>query len=243
MLIKKIAFTGWVLTSSVTAAEIDGRLEEIRFQKTSLKTMIYGEINDPDRIYKAILNSHKADKTAFILDVDGTLSNEDNPENLGENQIVTERGRAVENLRRLMEQGALIVFCSAWHKLDETIKRLRQIGFTDEDLSISEEEQEQTQAVSLTHNKTMYIINFKKLGNVISVKHEKPWEKKTYFRNKAFSLMFLQEGGLPEQIETIYFLDDSAQNHEVFINDILTFDLYPNIQIYNYLLTEPIPIK
>lgn len=254
---------------------------------------IHNPSADPDKIYTEILNSGNSSETLLIVDVDGTITNERDPNQLKPHQPATKRGESVENLRKLMTERASVIFCSAWYDINAVIKRLEQVGFTEKDLGIiynehfdrldklqqgrkyyqisesqaksflydtlrdepfgHSSEDEPYSSSSLSHEESIqeektdqpasksdkYQLTFMRSGNVISVRCEEYMNTNypLYYRNKAFSSMFLAPERL-QDIKYIYFLDDSLTNHTYFRNDVEKFGLYSDKKINLYLISE-----
>lgn len=185
---------------------------------------------NPDDIYTAILDKENCEQTALIIDVDGTLTNEEDPTRLLINQKVTQKGKAVENIRALTQKGATVIFCSAWHELEATKKRLTDIGFTDDDLGITKETASASgeEKITIKDQSEPARVYFRQHGRVISTKLA--WSGGPFFRNKAFSFYLLN----PANIQTIYFIDDSAHNTKVFKEDCIFYNLFSNQSVYLY---------
>lgn len=183
---------------------------------------------DPDEIYDFILKSNKCKNIALILDIDGTLTNEDNPELLQKNQTVTPRGQAVENVKKLLLQGATIIFCSAWHTLEETKHRLNSIGFSDDDLGISQEILFKSGKKNITLDNQVVSVTYQQQGRLISTRLASLLDK--YYRNKAFSFYMNPH----KNIQEIYFLDDSSSNVQRFYSDCKKYNLFSSQSVFLY---------
>lgn len=200
------------------------------------------ETNNPDEIYEQVLDSGTASKKAFIIDVDGTITNEEDPSELQKGQLVTPNGKPVENIRALIEQGAIVIFCSAWLPFEGTIERLQQIGFREPELGIDPEiakipgMTERKYIELATPNNSTVKLEYYQSGCVISVKLDT--SKDYYCRNKFFSLMLHLQNRLEvlNEIEDIYFLDDSPTNHQKSLSDTATYGLFPGKNIHRYLV-------
>lgn len=207
------------------------------FSETSLftyKTII--EIDNPGKIYEQVLEQKKAHKTAWIIDVDGTITNEKDPSNHPKHIPVTPKGKSVENIKSLIDQGAVVILCSAWTPFNDTLRRLTEVGFGELELgNISESPKLQYMKLT-TPNESVANLCYYKSGCVISIK---VGSSSFYFRNKAFSLMLLSSNEI-EGIEEIFFMDDSFDNHQKFVGDLEKFGLYSDKKIHHYYVTTPI---
>lgn len=199
------------------------------------------KISNPDDIYEKILESSETlVGTTFILDVDGTLTNEPDPQTLKQKQQVTPRGNVVNNIRALIKKGATVIFCSAWNKIEETVNRLRQIGFNNEDLGIEDvffKPVYGRKEISLSSYQAIPL-KYMQQGRVISTKIDSfVHYGDIYYRNKAFS-PFLYASFNIDTVKSIYFFDDSGGNLNNFIRDIRTYNPYPDKTITTYYIMD-----
>lgn len=183
---------------------------------------------DPDEIYASILNSPNCKNTTLLLDVDGTLTNEDNPELLDKDEVVTARGEAVRYVKELLQHGATIIFCSAWHTLEETKHRLKSIGFSDADLGISQEILVEKGEKDIPLYDQIVSVTYQQQGRIISTRLASLFDK--YYRNKAFSFYI----NPPKDIQEVYFLDDSSRNVQCFYSDCQKYHLFPTQSVSLY---------
>lgn len=196
----------------------------------SAETLVKYTYN-PDEIYERVLTQGNADKTAWIIDVDGTITNEEDPSKLCKDQHVTQKGKSADNIKQLIKEGAVVVLCSAWKPFHQTIERLTKVGFGNSELGTNTETTELKSITLTTPNNAKVNLQYHQSGHAISAKISK--SNDYYFRNKAFSLMLISPDQL-EGIEEIYFLDDSFKNHQGFISNVTDFGLYPGKKIHYY---------
>lgn len=193
-------------------------------------------ITNPDTVYESHLSLSTLVGYTYILDVDGTVTMEPNPSILKAEDIVTPRGNVVENVRALLKKGAVVIFCSAWNKIEDTIKRLRQIGFTYEDLGV-EEHATPLYATKIIKLPEGGIVEVKSMeyGRAISIKIVDDNSRDTFFRNKALS-PFLHPDFDIKTSTNICFMEDSLHNANKFKEDAQGYRLFPNIEVNAYVI-------
>lgn len=197
--------------------------------------------SNPDEVYhNSFLSSDNITGDVYILDFHGMLINEANPQKFKMGQQLTPRGNAISNVRFLIKNGATVILCSAWDKIDETITQMLNAGFTKEDLGIVDEQvkpEARTQEITLSNGKKINI-NYMKYGRVISTRISLFYYSDIFYRNKAFS-PFLYEGFNIDSVKRIHFLDDSKYNCDIFQNNVEYYGMYPGKEVRVYEVKSP----
>lgn len=256
------------LTSSAKALSDSANSDEETTIDTELFTISGENISAPDDVYDRILQSKHIMTSAVIIDVDGTITNEEDPSKL-KGKKATIRGDAIHKIRTLIHAGATVIFCSAWNKIEEIKQRLIDVGFEENDFKINEK-------LLTTQNKSYSIPNnplaliYSQYGRILSVKHtltpnlyyipsfpnpfsqHRPIGKiyvsssDPYYRAKAFSayLMRKENPNLNIQEYTeVHILDDSNSNRLIAEGDLKNFNLYPGTSVYIYEIKTSREIK
>lgn len=84
-------------------------------------------LEDVKMYIEELLTGGVAAKSILLtLDVDGTLTNFSKPQ---ESQNIGARGESVAFVKNMVEQGVKLVISSAWPFFEETLERLRNLGF------------------------------------------------------------------------------------------------------------------
>lgn len=240
MLIKKTVLTSFLIWGAIASSNASDLKKFLPLDLGAIEQALsLQDITSPDALFEDVLQSGTASQSLWIIDVDGTLTNEEDPGTLKiTKKPATLRGNAVKNIRAQIQQGAEVIFCSAWEVLEETVDRLHQIGFNDKDLGIEEgitQKESGVKNVTLTDHLSVSL-HYQKHGRVISTKRENLRDR--YFRNKAFSAFFI-DSEQPHSIQNIYFLDDSSTNTQIFKQDMNEFHLFTGKKVSIYQIKKP----
>ncbi len=257
MCIKKLIFAGIVLIFSMHSSQASDQFSNdesfddsvVINDESSIEEVVIPVVNrlttsNPDEIYQSSLSSSdKLTDDVYVLDFHGMLVNEDNPQQLKPGQQLTPRGDAISNVRTLIENGAIVIFCSAWDNIDETVAQMLEVGFTKKDLGVVDEQatpESSFKKITLPKGNSIYI-QYMKYGRVISTKLFFDYNDR-YYRQKAFS-PFLYEDFEIDAVERIYFLDDSEYNCKEFENNVQRYNIYPGkeVNVYNVIDPSPFP--
>lgn len=231
MWLKTIFFANLYLAYGITCViGAENNLEKMESENLTRRQ----KISEPDTIYKQILESEIAAKTMLIVDVDGTLTWEEDP---SVSKSTTQRGNCVKNIQNLIQLGTRVLFCSAWDVLEETKYRLQKIGFTNENLCIEENMSTDfgVKKLSLTDQFSVEI-RYQQQGRIVSTKLFSSTDR--FYRHKAFAPLLTDLQSL-DTIEKICFLDDSPRNIDYFKKNIQQFNLYLGKKIEIYEVIKP----
>lgn len=164
-----------------------------------------------------------------ILDVDGTLTDHEDPTGYTESTKVHARGDAVEAVSWMIEQGIVVIFSSAWDNINETASRLKKLGLNDYLAP--------TSTVKLEKLPDGSKYDVMSSGRAISVRHILSG---TYYRQKAYSAYFFNPE-LAVKTKVILFADDSQGNINQFKTDInqMFKKTYPSLEhVYLYTMAD-----
>lgn len=166
---------------------------------------------------ESLLTLYAAEKICLVYDVDGTMTNQEDPTRLTSNTNVTPRGSIQSDVDWYKSQGCKYVFSSAWHKFEETIERLVKI-----DALVEGQEVSNFSAFNIEH----YLFKGFVHGNTASFTQN--YGAECYYRNKSVSPLGVYADSF-EEIEVLILVEDSPRNIAIFLDDISTFNPYPNL--------------
>lgn len=195
---------------------------------------------NPDDIFEDQLKLADLRKKVFVLDVHGTLTNEEKP-----GPITTLRGQAVNNVKALIQKGATVIFCSAWDDIVEVRGQLIEIGFEESDFLIDGALPIKSNTKIEFGDSNKFLI-YNQYGRILSVKHDRDSWKEIYgtcterllkgFLNSPY---YFAKGFAPyilanrePDFDEVHFLDDSARNRLIFQKDVQFSGLYSSVYIY-----------
>lgn len=189
----------------------------------------------------------------LVLDVDGTLTNQSQPD---PNHEIKPRGNAVNMVKEMIDKGVKVVISSAWKEPSQssgrsflaqmsgldgkagfkaTLSRLDKLGLT-EVLGI----QTPTNMICGNENNLFSQNPFSRdsldychLGLVASVGKD----PNRYFRQKAFSFRYVYPNLNPNEITHVIFADDSSSNIGPFTEDIQKIGLNNNAHVQIFVLS------
>lgn len=171
-------------------------------------------------------------ETIVVLDLDGTLTNQSNPQKAFGAEP---RGNAINFVKDLVEKEYKLVISSAWPHFEETLQRVRDIGLsntlqarstdplvTDADFPVSED---------------FTRLTYARKGLVTSVKAD---DREKFYINKAFSFSPTYTNLSKSTIKRFVFADDSQRNITHVTEDYKSLGAYFHADciLYTFLLTR-----
>ena len=163
------------------------------------------------------------EKMSVVLDVDGTLTNNRNPDAYKEGTTLA-RKDALEDVKKLKELGVKIVYSSANHDFADTVLKLTKLDYI-----------KPGECNDYTKKKDGQY-EYYASGPCVSVRDTRnindPW-----FRAKGKAIDFASEGKKPE---VLFFADDSSGNTDVFKQYLEDEKNHPTVKrAHIYHLTPP----
>ncbi|MDP3531694.1 MAG: hypothetical protein Q8S31_00155 [Alphaproteobacteria bacterium] len=165
------------------------------------------------------------EKTLFIFDLDGVITNRSHPNARSKNkQQIKPRGSIIDLIAILHETGSHVIVSSAWKDFNETLQRVNGLNLG-EILNLN-----QTFIVSDANLETKYYQN----GNLISVRYKSNVNQE-YFPQKALSAHYAYPN---ITFENVIFIDDTKDNITIFQEDIKKMAYAKNAHIHLFCLSK-----
>jgi hypothetical protein len=172
----------------------------------------------------------QAHDITVVFDVDGTLTDHSLP---GQHQVKS-RYNAVNIVKELIDLQVNVVISSAWNNFAETKDRLNALGLGDV-LGLTDENPLEEGVYTKIKRKNFEYIRQGKVASVREVGTGK------FYRQKALAPYVL---GTEGNTKKVIFVDDSEGNIDIFTQDIVKYNLYPNVdEVFSVGLTVIAGIK
>lgn len=170
----------------------------------------------------------RADRCCVVLDVDGTLTNEQDPTVLDKPTAVTPRSESGQFIAWLDSNAFKRTYSSAWHIVPHTLMRLETL-----DLPIGGESLN-VGVLQIAGESFGYY----QKGMMCSVRHQNFTYSNPYFRYKVFSPIPVCTDW--QELEVLALVEDSEVNANAFVKHLEVYNPYPNLnKVLIFCLSKP----
>jgi 8-oxo-dGTP pyrophosphatase MutT (NUDIX family) len=195
--------------------------------------------NSPDiagvgtHVKQLLAQGYNSDEILVVFDIDGTLTNYSEPSN-NPGPNFPPRKNAVKLVQDLHQQGIPLIASSAYHQFNASIKKLEDLGLTQE-FGVKQSSKAHYPKLNLTkenqYTGNSFGFDYYKEGNVVSVSHS----GNNYYIKKALSPGIALDAAAQKKIKRVIFVDDNPKYIQEFSKDLKTFrPLGPNVEQVDY---------